>query len=141
MHHGACSRSRQAPAKTGDTTEVTFPTMAGRRRAQGRVNRHANGPGTRRDARTAATQVFSEPEMDTVEALSPFLEGKTARQRNPDPPRSLARASWAMARLGGWNCYYGPPGTIVMHREMERFHGIRAGWLLGSKMERDVRFD
>lgn len=88
-----------------------------------------------------ASRVFSEPEIDTIEALSPILEGKTERQRNPHPPRSLARASWVMARLGAWNCYYGPPGPIVMHREMERFHARHAGRLLGSSMERDVRVD
>ena len=88
-----------------------------------------------------ASQVFSAPEIDTIEALSPVLEGKTERQRNPHSPRSLARASWVMARLGGWNCYYGPPGPIVMHRGMERFHAIHAGRLLGSVMERDVRID
>jgi hypothetical protein len=88
-----------------------------------------------------ASQVFSRPEIDTIEALSPVLEGKTERQRNTHPPRSLARASWVMVRLGGWNCYYGPPGPIVMHRGMERFHAIHAGRLLGSVMERDVRLD
>ena len=88
-----------------------------------------------------ASQVFSTPEIDTIEALSPVLEGKTERQRNPHSPRSLARASWAMVRLGGWNCYYGPPGPIVMHRGMERFHAIHAGRLLGSVMERGVRID
>ena len=35
----------------------------------------------------------------------------------------------------------GPPGPIVMHRGMERFHGIHAGRLLGSKHQRDVRPD
>ncbi|MGA7808484.1 IS4 family transposase, partial [Bradyrhizobium sp.] len=53
--------------------------------------------------------VFTEPEMDTVEALVPTLEGSTERQKNPHPIRSLARASWVVARLGGWNCYYKPP--------------------------------
>jgi hypothetical protein len=88
-----------------------------------------------------ASHVFSEPETDTIEALSPVLEGKTERQRNPHPRRSLASASWVMARLGGWNCYYGPPGPIVMHRGVERFHAIHAGRLLGSILERDVRLD
>ncbi len=88
-----------------------------------------------------ASEAFSEPEIDTIEALSPALEGKTDRQRNPHPPRSLARASWVTARLGGWNCYYGPPGPITMRRGRERFHNIHAGRLLASVMERDVRLD
>ena len=27
-----------------------------------------------------------------------------------EPPRSLAWLAWIIARLGGWNCYYKPPG-------------------------------
>lgn len=53
-----------------------------------------------------ALTVFAEPEIDTIEALVPTLEGKTDRQKNPHPSRSLARASWVIARLDGWNCYY-----------------------------------
>ena len=53
--------------------------------------------------------VFTEAEMDTIEALVPTLEGKTDRQKNPHPVKSLARATWVVARLGGWNCYYKPP--------------------------------
>ena len=86
-----------------------------------------------------ASIAFSEPEIDTIETLSPTLEGKTDRQKNPHPSRSLARASWVMARLGGWNCYYRPPGPITMRRGMEQFHSIHRGRLLGSKRERDVR--
>ena len=74
--------------------------------------------------------VFSEAETDTIEALAPTLEGKTKRQQNPHPPRSLARASWVIARLGGWNCYYKPPGPITMLRGLERFHAIHQGRML-----------
>jgi Transposase DDE domain len=80
-----------------------------------------------------ASVAFDEPEIDTIEMLSPTLEGKTERQKNPHPPRSLARASWVMARLGGWNCYYKPAGPITMRRGRERFHAIHEGRLLGSK--------
>jgi hypothetical protein len=86
-----------------------------------------------------AAIVFSEPEIDTIEALVPILEGKTDRQRNPHPPRGLARAAWVMARLGGWNCYYAPPGPIVMRRGRERFRAMHEGRLLGSIMEQDMR--
>ena len=37
--------------------------------------------------------------LDTLVALGPTLEGKTKRQQNPHPIRSLARASWNIARL------------------------------------------
>jgi hypothetical protein len=77
-----------------------------------------------------AELVFDEAETDTIEALIPTLEGKTERQKNPHPPRGLARASWVIARLGGWNCYYKPPGPITMHRGMQRFHAIHEGRML-----------
>ena len=77
-----------------------------------------------------ASTVFAEPEIETLEALSPTLEGKTERQKNPHPVRSLARASWVIARLGGWNCYYKPPGPITFRRGMEQFYAIHRGRLL-----------
>ena len=50
--------------------------------------------------------VFTEPEMDTIEALIPTFEGNTTRQKNPHTVGSLARAGWVVARLGAWNCDY-----------------------------------
>jgi hypothetical protein len=82
-----------------------------------------------------ASTVFLEPEIETLEVLVPTLEGKTKRQKNPHPVRSLARASWVIARLGGWNCYYKPPGPITFRRGMEQFKAIHRGRLLGSKLE------
>ncbi len=55
-----------------------------------------------------ASVIFTEPEIETLEALSPTLEGKTERQQNLHPVASLAWAAWIIARLGGWNCYYKP---------------------------------
>jgi hypothetical protein len=74
-----------------------------------------------------ASDVFDAEEMATIEALVPTLEGSTARQRNPHPRASLAWASWVMARLGGWNCYYKPPGPITIGRGLERFQAIHLG--------------
>jgi Transposase DDE domain len=86
-----------------------------------------------------AATVFTEPEIDTIEALVPTLQGKTDRQKNPHPSRSLARASWVIARLGGWNCYYKPPGPITMRRGMEQFHAIHRGRRLEMMLQREVR--
>lgn len=86
-----------------------------------------------------AATVFTEPEIDTIEALVPTLQGKTDRQKNPHPSRSLARASWVIARLGGWNCYYKPPGPITMRRGMEQFRAIHRGRQLEMMMQREVR--
>jgi hypothetical protein len=83
--------------------------------------------------------VFTEPELDTIEALVPTLEGKTDRQKKPHPARSLARATWVVARLGGWNCYYKKPGPITFRRGMERFYAIHHGRLLEMRLQRDVR--
>jgi hypothetical protein len=97
-----------------------------------RLHRHAAGSGARRDARLGGHVGVTEPEIATVEALNPTLEGKTDRQKNPHPPRSLAWAGWVIARLGNWHCYGKPPGPITFHRGMERFNAIHQGYILGS---------
>jgi hypothetical protein len=86
-----------------------------------------------------ASDVFSEAEIATLEALGPTIEGKTERQQNPHEPHSLAWASWVIARLGGWNCYYKPPGPITMRRGMEQFQAIHRGYQLRSMPQREVR--
>jgi hypothetical protein len=86
-----------------------------------------------------ASNVFSKPEIDTLAALGPTLEGKTARQQNSHDPFSLAWAAWIIARLGGWNCYYKPPGPITHRRGMERFHAIHHGRQLEMRLQREVR--
>jgi Transposase DDE domain len=86
-----------------------------------------------------AATVFTEPEIDTIEALTPTLEGNTERQKNPHPKHSLARAAWVIARLGGWNCYYKPPGPITFRRGMEQFYAIHRGRSLERRLQREVR--
>ncbi len=86
-----------------------------------------------------ASNVFTEPEVDTFAALGPTLEGKTERQQNHYPLRSLAWAAWIIARLGRWNCYYKPPGPITFRRGMEQFYPIHRGRQLESGLKREVR--
>jgi Transposase DDE domain len=86
-----------------------------------------------------ASNVFTEPEIDTLAALGPTLEGSTERQQNHHPAPSLAWAAWIVARLGGWNCYYKPPGPITFRRGMEYFHAIHRGRQLKMQLQRDVR--
>src|ERR1700730_9332216 len=74
-----------------------------------------------------ASNVFSEPEIDALVVLGPTLEGPTDRQQNHYPMRSLAWAAWIIARLGGWNCYYKPPGPITFRRGLEQFYPIHRG--------------
>ena len=52
-----------------------------------------------------AAIAFTPAEIDTLQALLPTLEGKTALQKNPHPPQSLAWAAWIIAKLGGWDGY------------------------------------
>jgi len=87
-------------------------------------------------ARDGATKqplsdAFDTDDQRILEAVSRKLEGKTARQKNPHPPGSLAFASWVLARLGGWTGYYGKPGPQVMRRGLEDFQRIRFGAQLG----------
>jgi len=86
-----------------------------------------------------ASNVFTEPEIETLAALGPTLEGKPERQQNHYPMRSIAWAAWIIARLGGWNCYYKPPGPITMRRGMEQFYPIHRGRQLEMGLQRDVR--
>jgi len=65
-----------------------------------------------------ATDVADQDLIAAAAVIGPTLEGKTARQKNPYQPSSLAWLSWITARLGGWNCYYKPPGPKTM----------RTGW-------------
>ena len=65
-----------------------------------------------------------------LERLSKSREGKTPRQKNPHPPDSLAFIAWIAARLGGWNCYYKPPGPKTMRDGWNRLAAILEGYLL-----------
>jgi hypothetical protein len=75
--------------------------------------------------------VFEPSDRPALEALCPTLEGKTAKQQNPHRKGSLAYACWVCARLGGWTCYYGKPGPVVMLAGYYRFKAIEEGWALG----------
>ena len=72
---------------------------------------------------------FEEDDIPLMEALCAKLEGKTQRQKNPHPKRSLAYASWVCARLGGWTGYYGKPGPIVMLEGWFEFQAAKRGVL------------
>jgi Transposase DDE domain len=73
-----------------------------------------------------ASDVLDDAFAIALQRLSSKLEGKTQRQKNPHPPGSLAFVAWIAARLGGWNCYYKPPGPKTM----------RTGWnQLAARLE------
>lgn len=81
-----------------------------------------------------ASDVANQTEITAAEAIGPTLEGKTARQRNPHPQRSLAWLSWIVARLGGWNCYYKPPGPKTMARGWDKLATMAQGFTLGFSL-------
>jgi len=87
-----------------------------------------------RDGQSAqpARIVFSPPEIETLHALLPEVEGKTALQKNPHPPETLAWAGWIIAKLGGWDGYpkSKPPGPITFRHGLEYFKSIAHGWRL-----------
>jgi hypothetical protein len=83
-----------------------------------------------------ATDVIDASQIAAVAAISAQLEGHTARQKNPHPESSLAWLAWVTARLGGWNCYYKPPGPKTMadgwKRLAERLEGYAAAMAAGD---------
>jgi hypothetical protein len=85
----------------------------------------------------------ARPSTDVVDAsfalalqrLSRKLEGKTQRQMNPHPPTSLAFVAWIVARLGGWNCYYKPPGPKTMRAGWNQLAATLSGYLLATELQ------
>ena len=67
-----------------------------------------------------ASDVIDPDDISAAAVICLTLEGGTARQKNPHPQGSLAWLAWIVARLGGWNCYYKPPGPKTMARGFDR---------------------
>ena len=82
-----------------------------------------------------ATDVIDEAFAVALERLSKKLEGKTQRQKNPHPPDSLAFVAWIAARLGGWNCYYKPPGPKTMRDGWNRLAATLEGYALAVEQQ------
>jgi hypothetical protein len=85
-----------------------------------------------RDGRSGepASLVFTADELGTLEALHPQYSGRTPRQQNPHPRRSLAWAAWLIARLGGWDGYPSsrPPGPITLKIGIDKLRLLAQGW-------------
>ena len=80
-----------------------------------------------------ATDVIDAEEIAPVAAIGAELEGRTARQQNPWPEGSLAWLAWIVARLGGWNCYYRPPGPKTMANGWRRLAERLAGFATAER--------
>jgi hypothetical protein len=59
-------------------------------------------------------------------------KARPSSSRTRTPKGALARLSWVVGRLGGWDGYIGrgykPPGPITVTRGLARFDAIREGW-------------
>ena len=82
-----------------------------------------------------ATDVIDASFRPALERLSKKLEGKTQRQKNPHPSDGLAFVAWIAARLGGWNCYYKPPGPKTMRDGWNRLSATLEGYALAIESE------
>lgn len=79
-----------------------------------------------------AARVFGPHQITVLHALTPRLQGKTTKLRNPHPPETLAWAAWHIARLGGWMGHPSErlPGPITFSRGLTRFEAIAEGHAL-----------
>ena len=82
-----------------------------------------------------ATDLIDGGLIEPAAAIGASLEGKTERQKNPHAEGSLAWLSWIVARLGGWNCYYRPPGPKTIARGWDRFASMLDGFTLAQRMQ------
>ena len=84
-----------------------------------------------RDGGSRPGSDVADPEvLEAAAAIGPSLEGNTPRQRNPHLPGFLSWLSWIVARLGGWNCYYKPPGPKTMRAGWDKLAAMAAGYHL-----------
>ena len=84
-----------------------------------------------------ASDVIEPALLPAVEAIGTTLEGKTARQKNQHPPHSLAWLAWIVARLGGWNCYYRPPGPKTMRAGWAQLETMVMGFEIAENISRE----
>lgn len=82
-----------------------------------------------------ATDIIDAAFAVPLQRLCAKLEGKTARQKNPHPPDSLAFVAWIAARLGGWNCYYKPPGPKTMREGWTQLAARLEGYALATQCQ------
>jgi len=77
-----------------------------------------------------ASVTFTDEQQQYLQDIAPTLEGKTKKQQNPYPLKSLAWATWIIARLGGWKGYQSqrPPGTATLTHGLKRFEAMFFAW-------------
>jgi hypothetical protein len=84
----------------------------------------------------------SKPSAHSARRLKAARNGRKTLIRPaawPTPVGSLQGPRLRRDKLGGWNCYYKPPGPITMRHGMEYFYAIHRGHQLAADSQRDVR--
>ncbi len=82
-----------------------------------------------------ATDVVDAALIEPIAVIGKTLEGKTERQKNRHAIGSLAWLAWIAARLGGWNCYYKPPGPKTMANGWKQLAAMLEGFLLANHQQ------
>ncbi len=82
-----------------------------------------------------ASDVIDPALLPVAEAIGATLDGKTERQKNRHPLHSLAWLAWIVARLGGWNCYYKPPGPKTMRAGWAQFATLIVGFTIATALQ------
>ena len=77
-----------------------------------------------RGGEVAAHRFLSSDDVDPVTVLTPHVQRTSSACQGR---RVVA------ARLGGWNCYYKPPGPKTMARGLERLIDRIAGFKAGNE--------
>jgi hypothetical protein len=89
------------------------------------------------DARHAsprpAADVIDASLIAAADAIGKTLEGKTERQKNRHAQGSLSWLAWITARLGGWNCYYKPPGPKTIADGWRRLANMLNGYEIAQR--------
>jgi hypothetical protein len=79
-----------------------------------------------------ASDVIDADLIEPAAAIGKTLEGRTDRQKNPHRVATLGWLAWITARLGGWNCYYKPPGPKTMAIGWRRLAAMISGYLIAT---------
>jgi hypothetical protein len=74
-----------------------------------------------------ATDAIAPKQIELAGTISKSLEGATERQKNRWEEGSLSWLTWIVARLGGWNCYYGKPGPKTIALGWKRLQAMLEG--------------
>ncbi len=86
-------------------------------------------------SRRPATDVVDAELIEPIATIGKSLEGKTERQKNHFRKGSLAWLSWITARLGGWNCYYKPPGPKTMATGWKQLAAMLKGYVIATEQQ------